>query len=110
VHDRRQCAANSPPGSAAGGFIQAEETSAISKPNAAVPGSRTSAPSGDAVEDKASSLDDIEAAGTHRPWLVAGCINAWSWSPTDLVESVDSLPGQITVVVADHCFDLFARS
>jgi len=64
----------------------------------------------DLERPKEKLLDYIDAAGSERPLFTAGAINAWSWSPTDVVELVQSLPDSITVVQADKFFDLFAQS
>lgn len=92
------------------GIIQTDEKDTVSKPDAAVLVIGNFSPSGKATEYKASLLDYIESAGSDRPLFIAGSINAWSWSPTDVVELVNSLPDTITVVLADEFFDLFARS
>ena len=92
------------------GIIQTDEKGTISKPDAAVPVIGNLSPAGKAADYKAALLDYIESAGGDRPLFIAGAINAWSWSPSDVVELVKSLPDSITVVLADRFFDLFAQS
>jgi hypothetical protein len=92
------------------GIIQTDEKGTVVKPAAAIPVIGNFSPAGNPADYKSALLSHIEAAGSDRPLFIAGSINAWSWTPSDVATLVTSLPDTITVVLADEFFDLFAQS
>jgi hypothetical protein len=108
------------------GIMQTDEKGSISEPGAAVPLIGTFYPAGGVDTYREQLLAKIEEArGTGGadgkgsadgkdsaggPLFIAGLINAWSWTPSDVKELVESLPEDVEVVLADEFFDLFART
>jgi hypothetical protein len=70
----------------------------------------TFAPVGGAADYKAALLEHVAGWSTDAPHFVAGGINAWSWTPTDIVTLVESLPANFEVVLADEFFRLLRAS
>jgi hypothetical protein len=70
----------------------------------------TFAPVGDVADYKAALLDHVDGWSSDAPHFVAGAINAWSWTPTDVVNLVESLPAEFEVVLADEFFRLLRAS
>lgn len=92
------------------GIIQTDEKASISEPGAIVPLIGTLYPSGGVEEYHTAITDRIAAHEGDAPLFLAGLINAWSWTPTDVRDLVDSLPEDVEVVLADEFFDLFAQT
>lgn len=92
------------------GLIQTDEKAAISEPGAIVPLIGTLYPSGGVEEYRTAITDRIDAHQGDEPLFLAGLINAWSWTPTDVRDLVTSLPEGVEVVLADEFFDLFAQT
>lgn len=92
------------------GIIQTDEKGVISEPGAKVPLIGTFYPSG-GVEDFRTGLQArIQELDDRGPHFITGLINAWNWTPTDVVALVESLPENVEVVLADEFFDLFSRT
>ncbi len=66
----------------------------------------TFAPVGGAADYKTALLAYVAGWSSDAPHFVAGAINAWSWTPTDVVTLVESLPETFEVVLADEFFRL----
>ena len=92
------------------GILQTDEMGDISQPGAAVPLIGNFYPPGGVEIDRDELLAKIEADDTDGPLFISGLINAWSWTPSDVVTLVESLPEGIEVLLADEFFDLFART
>lgn len=92
------------------GIIQTDEGGRISEPGAAVPLIGTFYPPGGVEEFRTELLARIQEHGGDGPLFLAGLINAWNWTPSDVVELVQSLPEEVEVVLADEFFDLFAQT
>lgn len=95
------------------GYIQLDERGRFIDPTAPVPLIGTLWPMG-LASDYAKGIEAyIEAMGgatVESPLFIAGLINAWQWTPTDIKELVDSLPSTVKVVLADEFFDRFATT
>ncbi|PWH07504.1 hypothetical protein DEO23_02425 [Brachybacterium endophyticum] len=92
------------------GIIQTDEKGSISDPGAAVPLIGTFYPAGGVETYLEALTEKIETEGGDGPLFIAGLINAWNWTPADVKTLVESLPGDVEVLLADEFFDLFARS
>jgi len=55
-------------------------------------------------------LEKIAEHDGQGPLFISGLINAWSWTPSDVVALVESLPAEVEVLLADEFLDLFART
>ncbi|MEU1090840.1 hypothetical protein ABZ401_29165 [Streptomyces sp. NPDC005892] len=47
----------------------------------------------------------LHASAGSGPLFIAGAVNAWSWTPSDAAELVESLDDRIEVVRSDAFFD-----
>ena len=92
------------------GIIQTDESGKISEPGAAVPLIGTFYPAGGVDTFRTALEKRIEEHDGDGPLFVAGLINAWSWTPADVVSLVSELPDGVEVVLADEFFDLFAQT
>ncbi|MEE1651473.1 GxGYxYP domain-containing protein [Brachybacterium sp. J144] len=92
------------------GILQTDESGAISEPGAAVPLIGILYPAGSVDVYVNAILERIEAHDGNGPLFLAGLINAWSWTPSDVVALVEALPSDVEVLLADEFFDLFART
>ncbi|UVY83955.1 hypothetical protein NLU66_17380 [Brachybacterium sp. NBEC-018] len=92
------------------GIMQTDEAGTISEPGAAVPLIGMFYPPGGVDVFRTALLERIEEHGGKGPLFIAGLINAWSWTPSHVLELVSDLPGEVEVVLADEFFDLFSRT
>ncbi|HEY8790266.1 MAG TPA: hypothetical protein VIM10_14185 [Actinopolymorphaceae bacterium] len=88
------------------GIIQTWEKGGLIDTSGAIPVVGTFAPVGGAADYKTALLAHVDGWSTDAPHFVAGAINAWSWTPTDVVTLVESLPDELEVVLADEFFRL----
>jgi hypothetical protein len=92
------------------GILQTDEKGDVSEPGAAVPLIGNLYPTGGVDEYLAGIEEKIATDGGDGPLFISGLINAWSWTPSDVVDLVDKLPDGVEVVLADEFFDLFAKT
>lgn len=92
------------------GIMQTDEARTISEPGAAVPLIGMFYPPGGVDVLRAALLEKIQEHGGKGPLFIAGLINAWSWTPSHVLELVSDLPDEVEVVLADEFFDLFSRT
>lgn len=92
------------------GILQTDEMGDISQPGAAVPLIGNFYPPGGVDVYREELLAKIERERGDGPLFISGLINAWGWTPSDVVTLVESLPEDIEVLLADEFFDLFART
>jgi hypothetical protein len=92
------------------GILQTDEMGDISEPGAAVPLIGNFYPAGGVDVYREELLAKIERERGDGPLFISGLINAWGWTPSDIVELVESLPEDVEVLLADEFFDLFART
>lgn len=72
---------------------------------------RNFSPAGDAGEFKAGLDDHAADWDQSTPFFIAGGVNAWNWTPTDVAELADLLAedDRYEVVLADTFFDLLRQ-
>ena len=67
-------------------------------------------PPGGVEEFRSELLARIQEHDGDGPLFLAGLINAWNWTPSDVVALVQGLPEDVEVLLADEFFDLFAQT
>ncbi|MGP9843119.1 GxGYxYP domain-containing protein [Brachybacterium sp. 107] len=92
------------------GIIQTDESGRITDAGAAVPLIGTFYPPGGVEEFRSELLARIQEHDGDGPLFLAGLINAWNWTPSDVVALVQGLPEDVEVLLADEFFDLFAQT
>lgn len=86
------------------GIIQTWEKGGLIDTSGPIPVVGTFAPVGGVADYKTALLAHVDGWSTDAPHFVAGAINAWSWTPADVVTLVESLPETFEVVLADEFF------
>lgn len=92
------------------GILQTDEAGGITEPGAAVPLIGMFYPPGGVDVFREALLEKIAEHDGQGPLFISGLINAWSWTPSDVVALVESLPAEVEVLLADEFLDLFART
>ncbi len=90
------------------GIIQTSEKGGDLDTSGPIPVIGSFAPVGDPADYKTALLAYVDGWTTDAPHFVAGAINAWSWTPSDVVTLVESLPATFEVILADEFFSLLA--
>ncbi|MFG2589536.1 GxGYxYP domain-containing protein [Streptomyces sp. NPDC048438] len=88
------------------GIIQSWETGDLQSRPAGIPVVGNFFPQGKAVEYRDALLRHIEGWDRAAPLFIAGAVNAWSWTPSDIAELCDLLGEPFEVVRGDTFFDL----
>ncbi|WP_405667398.1 GxGYxYP family putative glycoside hydrolase [Streptomyces sp. NBC_01166] len=88
------------------GIIQSWETGDLQSRPAGIPVLGNFFPQGKAVEYRDALLRHIEGWDRASPLFIAGAVNAWSWTPSDIAELCDLLGEPFEVVRGDTFFDL----
>ncbi|WP_392674635.1 GxGYxYP domain-containing protein [Streptomyces sp. LN785] len=67
-------------------------------------------PGGNAASYRVALLEHVQHWDGTVPLFVAGAVNAWQWTPSDIAELVGTLPDPFEVVRGDTFFDLMRSS
>ncbi|MDX6252978.1 MAG: hypothetical protein QOF10_6338 [Kribbellaceae bacterium] len=92
------------------GIIQSWETGDLLVRRGGLPVIGNFSPPGKAAEYKAALDAHIASWDGKSPLFIAGAINAWSWTPTDIAALAPLLTGPYKLVRGDTFFDLLNRT
>ncbi|MFC9948438.1 GxGYxYP domain-containing protein [Streptomyces pratensis] len=92
------------------GIIQSWETGDLQIRPAGMPVIGNFFPQGKAAEYRDGLLKHIESWDGTGPLFVAGAVNAWSWTPSDIAELGNLLADPFEIVRGDTFFDLVNRA
>ncbi|MEU6718854.1 GxGYxYP domain-containing protein [Nonomuraea sp. NPDC046802] len=91
------------------GIIQSWETGDLQISPAGLPVIGNLYPQGKAAEYRDSLVKHIEGWDGGRPLFIAGAVNAWNWTPSDIAALGNLLGDPFEIVRGDTFFDLLAR-
>ncbi|WP_214408964.1 GxGYxYP domain-containing protein [Sphaerisporangium fuscum] len=92
------------------GIIQSWETGDLLARPAGIPLIGNLSPQGKAQEYRDALLKHIEGWDGRKPLFIAGAVNAWNWTPSDVAELGALLGDPFEIVRGDTFFELLGRS
>lgn len=92
------------------GIIQSWESGDLLVKRGGIPLIGNFSPPGNATEYLAALQQHTQAWNGSEPAFVAGAVNAWNWTPSDVAELAGILTDQFELVRGDTFFDLLRRT